>query len=70
LWLDDGRSQQVRHQYHVQPGTVVGVSANIFGSGFPQFCSEFSWGGASGLRLTSLKKAFETALIGHESKKR
>ena len=31
-------------------GTVVGVSANIFGSGFPRnFVSSFSWGGHSGV---------------------
>ena len=30
-------------------GTVIGVSANIFGSGFPRnFVPSFSWGGASG----------------------
>lgn len=30
-------------------GTVVGVSANIFGSGFPRnFVPSFSWGGSSG----------------------
>ena len=30
-------------------GTVVGVSANIFGSGFPRnFTPSFSWGGTAG----------------------
>jgi hypothetical protein len=30
-------------------GTVIGVSANIFGSGFPRnFVPSFSWGGAAG----------------------
>ena len=42
-------------------GTVVGVSANIFGSGFPRnFVPSFSWGGASGLSEYALKKIFET----------
>ena len=43
-------------------GTVVGVSANIFGAGFPRnFVADFSWGGAQGFDIYSLKKAFETA---------
>jgi UDP-N-acetylglucosamine diphosphorylase/glucosamine-1-phosphate N-acetyltransferase len=42
-------------------GTVVGVSANIFGAGFPRnFIPDFSWGGAQGYETYSLKKAFET----------
>ncbi len=43
-------------------GTVVGVSANIFGSGFPRnFIPSFSWGGSSGLMTFTLPKAFEVA---------
>lgn len=45
-------------------GTVVGVSANIFGSGFPRnFVPSFSWGGASGFTTYLTRKAFETARI-------
>jgi UDP-N-acetylglucosamine diphosphorylase/glucosamine-1-phosphate N-acetyltransferase len=45
-------------------GTVVGVSANIFGSGFPRnFVPSFSWGGASGFTTYFTKKAFETARL-------
>ena len=45
-------------------GTVVGVSANIFGSGFPRnFVPSFSWGGASGFSTYITKKAFETTRI-------
>ncbi len=45
-------------------GTVVGVSANIFGSGFPRnFIPDFSWGGASGFTTHSMKKACETASL-------
>lgn len=45
-------------------GTVVGVSANIFGSGFPRnFIPSFSWGGAGGMATYITKKAFETAKI-------
>lgn len=43
-------------------GTVVGVSANIFGSGFPRnFIPDFAWGGAHGFDVYTLKKMFETA---------
>ena len=45
-------------------GTVIGVSTNIFGSGFPRnFVPSFSWGGASGFTTYLTKKAFETAKI-------
>lgn len=43
-------------------GTVVGVSSNLFGSGFPRnYVPSFAWGGASGYSTYQLKKAFETA---------
>ncbi|MFM6983292.1 MAG: GlmU family protein [Chitinophagaceae bacterium] len=43
-------------------GTVVGVSANIFGSGFPRnFVPSFAWGGAQGFETYLPKKAFQTA---------
>jgi UDP-N-acetylglucosamine diphosphorylase/glucosamine-1-phosphate N-acetyltransferase len=43
-------------------GTVVGVSANIFGSGFPRtFVPSFSWGGAGGFTAFQLPKALEVA---------
>lgn len=45
-------------------GTVVGVSCNIFASGFPRnFIPSFSWGGNSGFIPYLPKKAFETATI-------
>jgi UDP-N-acetylglucosamine diphosphorylase/glucosamine-1-phosphate N-acetyltransferase len=45
-------------------GTVVGVSANIYGSGFPRnFIPSFSWGGPGGFTLYKPEKAFETAKI-------
>jgi UDP-N-acetylglucosamine diphosphorylase/glucosamine-1-phosphate N-acetyltransferase len=51
-------------------GTVVGVSANIFGSGFPRnFVPSFSWGGASGFTTYITKKAFETARIAMSRRK-
>jgi hypothetical protein len=43
-------------------GTVVGVAANIFGSGFPRnFVASYSWGGASGFTTYKLEKSFEVA---------
>src|SRR5690606_2279479 len=43
-------------------GTVVGVSANIFGSGFPRnFIPSFNWGGAAGFTTYNINKAYETA---------
>ncbi len=43
-------------------GTVVGVSANIFGSGFPRnFIPSFSWGGAAGFSTYQFEKACQTA---------
>jgi UDP-N-acetylglucosamine diphosphorylase/glucosamine-1-phosphate N-acetyltransferase len=41
-------------------GTVVGVSANIFGSGFPRnFIPSFSWGGADGFTTYQFKQALD-----------
>ena len=45
-------------------GTVIGVSANIFGSGFPRnFVPSFSWGGAAGFTTYQIKKVFEVAKV-------
>ena len=43
-------------------GTVVGVSANIFGGGFPpKHIPSFGWGGSEGITAYELNKAFGTA---------
>lgn len=43
-------------------GTVVGVSANIYGSGFHRnFIPSFSWGGRSGFTTYKKDKAYEVA---------
>ncbi|MGQ3015625.1 MAG: glucose-1-phosphate thymidylyltransferase, partial [Flavobacteriales bacterium] len=43
-------------------GTVVGVSANIFGAGFPRnFLPSFSWGGPQGMQEYQVKQAVQTA---------
>ena len=45
-------------------GTVVGVSANIFGAGFPRnIINDFSWGGAGGTMTYQLNKAIQTASL-------
>jgi UDP-N-acetylglucosamine diphosphorylase/glucosamine-1-phosphate N-acetyltransferase len=42
-------------------GTVVGISANIYGSGFPgSFIPSFSWGGAAGFETYRLTNALDT----------
>lgn len=45
-------------------GTTVGVSANIFGHGFPRtIIPSFAWGGGSGFSTYQIHKAFETAAL-------
>ncbi len=45
-------------------GTVIGVSANIFGAGFPRnFIPSFSWGGSAGFATYSLSKCYETSRL-------
>ena len=45
-------------------GTVVGVSANVFGNGFPRnFIPSFSWGGAAGFTTYQLNKVIEVAKV-------
>lgn len=45
-------------------GTVIGVSANIFGSGFPRnFVPSFSWGGSKGFVTYKTTKVFEVAEV-------
>jgi len=43
-------------------GTVVGVSCNIFGGGFPEkFVPSFSWGGSDGVTIYDFDRSMETA---------
>jgi len=52
-------------------GTVVGVSCNIFGSGFPKkFIPSFSWGGADGFTEYRFDKAIEASnrMMGRRGK--
>jgi UDP-N-acetylglucosamine diphosphorylase/glucosamine-1-phosphate N-acetyltransferase len=43
-------------------GTVVGVSSNVFGAGFPpKYLPSFAWGGAEGVETYDVEKALEVA---------
>jgi UDP-N-acetylglucosamine diphosphorylase/glucosamine-1-phosphate N-acetyltransferase len=43
-------------------GTVIDVSCNVFGDGFPRnYIPSFSWGGSAGLTTFKLEKALEVA---------
>ncbi len=45
-------------------GTLVGVSANIYGAGYPRtFIPSYSWGGPQGFTTYKIEKALETAKI-------
>ena len=45
-------------------GTVAGVSANIFGAGFPRnYIPDFAWGGAHGFEVYGLNKMLATAKL-------
>jgi hypothetical protein len=51
-------------------GTVVGVSANVFGGGFPRtFVPSYSWGGASGFIDYRIDKALEVAATRNGTKR-
>lgn len=50
-------------------GTVVGVSTNIYGAGYPiNFIPSFSWGGNIDFTTYRIQKAIETATIAMERK--
>ena len=51
-------------------GTVVGVSANIFGTGFPpKIIPSFSWGGSEGFKTYRLQESIEVAQRVYERRK-
>ena len=46
----------------INTGTVIGVSSNVFGSGFPnKFVPSFSWGAIASTQTYILEKAIEDA---------
>jgi len=51
-------------------GSIVGVSCNIFGSGFPaRYVPSFSWGGTDFIRNYEIEKCIEVAKIVLERRK-
>lgn len=52
-------------------GTIIGVSANVFDSGFPpKFIPSFAWGGGEGSERFDLRKSFESASKMMERRKK
>ncbi|CAN5492334.1 GlmU family protein [soil metagenome] len=60
LFLGDHSKSGINTMFNT--GTVVGVSANIFGAGFPEkYVPSFTWGGADTNELFIMDKALELA---------
>lgn len=60
LMMGDHSKSSINTMFNT--GTVVGVAANVFGSGFPsKFIPSFSWGGAHGFETFNIDKAYEVA---------
>lgn len=60
LFMGDHSKSGINTMFNT--GTVLGVSANIFGAGFPrQFIPSFSWGGAAKMSSFRIEKALEVA---------
>jgi len=52
-------------------GTVIDVSSNIFGEGFPRnYIPSFAWGGTAGITTYNLEKAFLTAARAMERRQK
>ncbi|MEK7377242.1 MAG: transferase, partial [Candidatus Margulisiibacteriota bacterium] len=62
LFMGDHSKSGINTMFNT--GTVVGISSNVFGAGFPpKFIPSFSWGGPDKLIEYSADKAVETAKI-------
>ncbi|MGY6561500.1 MAG: GlmU family protein [Luteibaculaceae bacterium] len=60
LMMGDHSKSSINAMFNT--GTVVGVAANVFGSGFPpKLVPSFSWGGSEGFETFLLPKAIEMA---------
>ncbi len=60
LFMGDHSKSGINTMFNT--GTVVGVSCNVFGSGFPEkLIPSFSWGGADAMESFRLDKAIELA---------
>ncbi|MBK9463057.1 MAG: GlmU family protein [Sphingobacteriales bacterium] len=62
LFMGDHSKSGINTMFNT--GTIVGICANIFGTGYPlKYIPSFSWGGADkGFITHNLKKALETAI--------
>lgn len=62
LMMGDHSKSAINTQFNT--GTVVGVSCNVFDSGFPpKWIPNFSWGGAKGFEPYKIEKALRVAEI-------
>lgn len=62
LFMGDHSKSGINTMFNT--GTIVGVSSNIFGAGFPRnYVPSFSWGGSSGYSVYNINKALKTAEI-------
>ena len=69
LMMGDHSKSSINSMFNT--GTVVDVSSNIFGDGFPRnYIPSFAWGGASGITTYHIEKAFQTATKAMERRKR
>jgi len=60
LFMGDHSKSGINTMFNT--GTVVGVSANVFGAGFPdKFIPSFTWGGAAGMVSFETEKAIALA---------
>lgn len=68
LIMGDHSKSAINTQFNT--GTVVGVAANIFKSGFPpNLIDSFSWGGMKGDEKFKLEKAYEVAELAMARRK-
>lgn len=68
LIMGDHSKSAINTQFNT--GTVVGVAANIFKSGFPpNLIENFSWGGMKGDEKFKLEKAYEVAELAMARRK-
>ncbi|MCF8235796.1 MAG: GlmU family protein [Bacteroidales bacterium] len=52
-------------------GTVIGVSANVYGPGFQRnFIASFTWGGTSGFQQYDFEKAIDVAKVVYQRRNR
>ncbi len=60
LMMGDHSKSSINSMFNT--GTVVGVNANVFGSGFPpKIIPSFSWGGSAGFTTFRIEDALEVA---------